>query len=87
MSKSKARGADSWTPPELQALPDLWLLSLAEFMERWEAQGSWPDSIRHSIIALVPKEGAQHEKGLRPIGILSYVYRLWMALRRATVKP
>ena len=55
------------------------------FLEHWEARGAWPDAVRHSIIALVPKEGAQREKGLRPIGILSYVYRLWMALRRATV--
>ena len=60
---------------------------LSEFFAVWEARGEWPVAIRHSIIALVPKEGGQHEKGLRPIGILSYIYRLWMALRRAVVKP
>lgn len=62
MGKAKARGADSWTPPELQALPDSWLQALANFMVSWDKEGQWPHAIRHSIIALVPKEGAQHEK-------------------------
>ena len=74
-------------PPELLALPDPWLARLGEFFKRWETKGEWPEASRHSIIALVPKEGAQDEKGLRPIGILTYICRPWMALRRAVVRP
>jgi hypothetical protein len=40
----------------------------------------------HPIIALIPKEGAENEGQLRPIAILPYVYRVWMAVRKSKVK-
>ena len=51
-------------------------------MNQWESAGRWPEALRHNIIALVPKPGATHEKQLRPIGLLSYVYRVWMVIRK-----
>ena len=30
----------------------------------------------------MPKAGAAHEKQLRPVGLLSYIYRVWMAIRK-----
>eukprot|EP00972_Heterocapsa_arctica_P040441 5957179-Heterocapsa_arctica.AAC.1 len=45
----------------------------------------WPDGL-HPIIALIAKEGAENEGQLRPIAILPYVYRVWMAVRKCTVK-
>ena len=35
------------------------------------------------MIALMPKPGAETEAQLSPIGILSYIYRVWMAIRKA----
>eukprot|EP00972_Heterocapsa_arctica_P078120 11522083-Heterocapsa_arctica.AAC.1 len=34
------------------------------------------------IVALIPKYGAENEGQLRPISILSYIYRVWMAVRK-----
>ena len=51
-------------------------------MNHWEHTGSWPEALRQNIIALVPKAGAVHEKRLRPIGLLSYIYRVWMVIRK-----
>ena len=34
------------------------------------------------MIALIPKPGAETEAQLRPTGILSYIYRVWMAVRK-----
>eukprot|EP00972_Heterocapsa_arctica_P049300 7256524-Heterocapsa_arctica.AAC.1 len=45
----------------------------------------WPAGLR-PILALIPKEGAENEGQLRPIAILPYVYRVWMAVRKSKVK-
>ena len=82
----KAHGADGWRPQELAALPDSWLDALAGCYNQWETQGAWPEAIRTSIIALVPKAGAATEAGLRPIGLLSYIYRVWMAIRKRDLR-
>ena len=82
MRQGKATGADGWRPYELAALPVPWTDMLATFLTQWEGTGQWPDALRQNIIALVPKPGAAHEKQLRPIGLLSYVYRMWMVIRK-----
>eukprot|EP00972_Heterocapsa_arctica_P094453 13930064-Heterocapsa_arctica.AAC.1 len=38
------------------------------------------------IIALIPKDRAENEGQLRPITILPYIYRIWMAVRKRRVK-
>eukprot|EP00972_Heterocapsa_arctica_P042138 6211357-Heterocapsa_arctica.AAC.1 len=38
----------------------------------------WPHGL-HPIIVLIAKEGAENEGQLRPVAILPYVYRVWMA--------
>ena len=78
----KAKGPDGWGPKELEILPNAWTDRLAIFYNQWEAKGHWPPAIRRSVIALIAKQGAATEAQLRPIGILSYVYRIWMAIRK-----
>ena len=82
MKQGKATGADGWRPYELAALPVPWTDRLATFMNQWESAGAWPEPLRHNIIALVPTPGAAHEKQLRPSGLLNYVYRVWMVIRK-----
>ncbi len=48
----------------------------------WERAQRWPGALRYSVTALIPKPGAQLEHQLRPIGVLPYVYRVWMAIRK-----
>ena len=51
-------------------------------MNTWGHTGSWPEGLRQNIVALVPKAGATHEEQLRPKRLLSYVYRIWMVVRK-----
>ena len=78
----KAKGPDGWCPKELAVLPKAWTDRLATFYNQWEARGHWPPAIRRAVIALIAKQGATSEAQLRPIGILSYIYRIWMAIRK-----
>ncbi len=55
-------------------------------MNEAELDGEWPEEIRIAIIALMTKEGASHEGELRPIGMLPYIYRIWMAIRGEDVE-
>ena len=50
-----------------------------------EKAQKWPDRL-NPIIALIPKEGAESEGQLRPIAILPYIYRVWMAIRKSKIK-
>ena len=79
LKSGKAKGPDGWTPRELEALPPKWTDQLARFYNRWEERGARPPSIRSAVVALIEKPGAKSEAQLRPIGILSYIYRIWMA--------
>ena len=81
MSPRKAHGLDHWGPEELR-LPDDLLWSLARHLNRFEAAGEWPESLRQVLVALNPKDGATHEGQLRPIRLLPMLYRVWMAGRR-----
>ena len=69
MNPDKALGTDSWTIPELRLLSPQLLESLAEFYTRAEAEGRWPSVLTSTIVALIPKGGAQTEAELRPIGL------------------
>jgi hypothetical protein len=82
LKSGKAKGMDGWTPMELEALAPQWTDQLARFYNRWEQQGAWPPTIRNAVIALIEKPGAKSEAQLRPIGILLYIYRIWMAIRK-----
>ena len=69
MNPHMALGTDSWTIPELRLLSPQLLKGLADFYTKAEAVGRWPTALTCAIVALIPKEGAQTEAELRPIGL------------------
>eukprot|EP00972_Heterocapsa_arctica_P073884 10906677-Heterocapsa_arctica.AAC.1 len=77
----KAKGVDGWSPAELRALSRTPIQGLADLLNLIEKEQTWPDGL-HPIIALIPKEGGGSEGQLRPIIILPYIYRVWMAIRK-----
>ena len=87
LSPNKALGPDRWHPKDLLVLPEHYKVSLIDILHKAEEDGFWPDGIKKGTIALINKPGAEHEGQLRHIGLLTYVHRIWMALRRQTQKP
>ena len=85
LSDGKAKGTDSWSPAELRALSRRHLEVLADILNDIEEKRAWPRGMG-PIVALIPKDGAESEGQLRPIAILPYVYRVWMAVRKKRVK-
>ena len=58
------------------------LQGLAYFLNKVEQAGRWPAALCVTLIALIPKEGAQTEGELRPIGLTPVIYRVWMCIRK-----
>ena len=85
LADGKAKGVDGWSPAELRALSKSQIRGLTELLNRIEKEKIWPDGL-NPIIALISKLGAENEGQLRPIAILPYVYRVWMAIRKCRVK-
>ena len=81
MSPRTATSVDGWAAVDLKAMHlKVWDLP-AELLGRVEELGVWPDRLAEGFISLVPKgEGAEALK-LRPLSVLSTVYRLWAGLR------
>ena len=82
----KARGTDHWQPRELLVLPRVLKEELLKWLHRCEETGEWQEGFACSLVTLIAKPGAQHEGQLRPIGLLPYVYRVWMKMRKPCVK-
>ena len=81
MANKSAPGADGWRVCELKALPDILLERLAILLNLIEQTGKWPDSLMLGLVSLISKgEGTAPDK-LRPITVMSAVYRLWAATR------
>ena len=77
-----AIGVCGWRVAELKALPDVILSMLCEVFGLIERVGSWPAALRVGIISMVPKsDGGLSPKDLRPISVMSTVYRLWAAMK------
>ena len=55
MSKSKAVGADGWSPGELAMLHTKFIQGLADIYNEAERQGRWPRDIMHAIVAMIRK--------------------------------
>ena len=81
MRTASAAGLDGWRVAELRALPDSLLERLVELLSCVEQTGQWPQGVAEGVITLISKgEGASPEN-LRPISVMSTVYRLWAAAR------
>jgi len=81
MRSKSAPGMDCWRVDELKQLPVVFLDRLACLFSLIEETGLWPDDLTKGIVSLISKgEGSKPTK-LRPIGLMSCVYRLWAAAR------
>ena len=81
MKSSSSPGPDGWRVSELKALPDSLLERLASLLNVIEQTGCWPDALAQGVISLISKgEGSEPNK-LRPISVMSVIYRLWVAAR------
>eukprot|EP00971_Amphidinium_carterae_P269270 5341860-Amphidinium_carterae.1 len=85
MGRGKAAGGDGWRGEELAWLDDGFLHLLLRFMMCCEHNHSWPRSIEHQVVAFIPKpqhvNSALQADHLRPICLLSHIYKLWFSLR------
>jgi hypothetical protein len=85
--KNNAAGLDQWAASDLKILlnwhPELFD-DLAEILNVIEDCGRWPDAMVQGFVSLIPKDASDPEPtptSLRPITILSAVYRLWARSR------
>ncbi len=86
VSANKASGPDCWAFAELRLLPLDAFRVLADLFALFERLGQWPEGLRGAIVVQVPKPGATDATGLRPIGLMASVYRLWAAARVPTIR-
>ncbi|MCP4242473.1 MAG: hypothetical protein GY772_18110, partial [bacterium] len=82
----KASGPDQWAFAELRLLPALAYSHLAMFLDIVEQAGKWPAGLTGASVSMIPKPGATDATGLRPIGLMPVVYRLWAASRQDYVR-
>ena len=86
MKSRSATGACGWRVAELKRLPRELLERLCQLFQHIEATGIWPEALLHGLITMVPKEGGGlGPTDLRPITVMSSIYRLWSGSRVAQV--
>lgn len=75
-----------WSPQGLALLPKGWLDALGRMIGDCETAGKLPEAMRNVVFSMTPKPRAETEAGLRPIGLIPYVCRAWMAIRKGQSK-
>ena len=82
MSKYSAAGLDNWSVAAVQSLPDLMLGKLCDVFHVIEQSQRWPFSFTSGYFCLIPKpESDNSPSSLRPLSILSVLYRAWASMR------
>ena len=81
MKKSSACGPDGWRVGELLALPDILLERLVDILCIVEQTGIWPNDLAQGFITLTPKGEGAEPAHLRPISVMSVIYRAWAGTR------
>eukprot|EP00972_Heterocapsa_arctica_P022388 3292553-Heterocapsa_arctica.AAC.1 len=71
LADSKAKGVYGFSPAELRALSRTHIKGLTDILNKVGKYERGSHGL-HPIIALIAKEGAEHEGQLRPIAILPY---------------
>lgn len=71
-------GWDAIHPRAIARLSEQTLLWLVEIIRHCEIAGRWPIEVAVVIIALLPKS----DGGLRPIGLVPFLPRLWCRVRK-----
>ena len=81
MKKSSACGPDGWRVAELLALPDIFLEQLVDILCIVERTGIWANDLAQGFITLIPKGEGSELANLRPISVMSVIYRAWAGTR------
>ena len=87
MRSEQAAGMEGWRVKELKQLPGPLLDRLAVFLEAVENGGKWPTALERALVTFIAKPESNQMKveDLRPISVMSAVYRLWAATRSQEV--
>ena len=91
--KQSASGLDSWNANELKALSNWYpeaFISLAALLNHVEATGIWPTALVSGYTTMLPKPGGPPVPGpqdMRPISVLSQIFRLWSRTRYIDCQP
>ena len=80
-SPKKATGLDGWAVANLKRLPRYVLGLLATFLNLVEEVGRWPSALTEGYITLIPKGEGMEPTSMRPLSVLSAIYRLWAGVR------
>ena len=82
MGVKTANGLDLWSIKLLKRLPAPFWDALAELLRVVERTGRWPERVAEGFTSWVPKgEGEGDPMKLRPLTMLSQIYRMWAGLR------
>ena len=81
MRTGSACGVEGWRMSELKRLPLVFLIRLAAFYNVIEETGTWPTSLERALITFIPKDETGSLEAVRPITVMSTIYRLWAAAR------
>lgn len=82
MSKYSAAGLDQWTVHAVKALPGPILEKLCAVFAVIEESQCWPSSLTIGYLSLIPKPDSDNfPSSLRPLSILSVLYRAWPSMR------
>ena len=85
--KNSTPGPDGWRYSELCALPDIALSQLAQVFNAMEGAHDLPDPILSSWIAMINSAGKPvGPMKVRPISVLSVIYRLYAKARLSTLE-
>ena len=79
--KVTSEGVDGWRLQELRDLPMVLHQMLAGLLERVEQTGTWPRMLALGLITLTPKGEGVRPLDIRPLSVLSLIYRAWGGLR------
>ena len=85
MRSTSAPGCDGWRVDELKRLPVQLLDRLADLLDVVEENGVWPAALCEGIVSLITKGEGTSPLKLRPIGVMSVIYRLWASTRASQV--
>ena len=85
MREGSSGGVEGWRVAEVKRLPPVLLTRLAVLLNIIESSGRWPAGIERCCVSMVPKSDDANPASLRPISVMSVIYRLWAAARVADV--
>ena len=86
IKKRNMRGSCKFSTIELQSIPDCLLSMLVEIFQAIEAGHRWPEQWMTAFVIFLPKtEEACKPEDLRPITVISKLYRLWARMHALQV--